>query len=266
MTEQAGQSIGARLRTAREQSGKSLRHIADATKLAMRTLEALESEKIAQLPGGIYRRAIVRAYARETGLDPEVILRAFLAEHPDDLPAPPPLPTRKPTSYDLPPEPEQKEVRPRTWHAVVSVLGAIVPIAAGFLYFSIGVRGADAPRHVADVLPLRANDVWQPEMVPAAGFSEAPPALGRPVSLMITVTSHTELHVVADGRQVVARKLQPGELVELDLSRDVVLSGDDAGAVHFSINGRAGRQLGAAGTPLNVRIGRDDYDSWLVQP
>jgi transcriptional regulator with XRE-family HTH domain len=266
MTEQAGQSIGARLRTAREQSGKSLRHIADATKLAMRTLEALESERIGQLPRGIYRRAIVRAYAREIGLEPEVILRAFLAEHPDDLPALPPLPTRRPTSYDPPPQPEQKEVRPRTWHAVVSVLGALIPIAAGVLYFSIGVRGAHAPRHVADVRPARADDVRRPEMVAAAGFSESAPALGHPVSVMITVTSHTELQVVADGRQVVARKLKPGELVDLALSQDVVLSGDDAGAVHFSINGRAGRQLGAAGTPLNVRIGRDDYDSWLVQP
>lgn len=265
MTEQAGHTIGALLRDAREQSGKSLRQIADATKLSVRTLGALEAEKIEQLPGGIYRRAIVRAYAREIRLDPEVILRAFLQHHPDDLPAPPPLPARKPTSYDLPPEPEQEPVPPR-WHAVASVLGAVVPIAAGILYFAIGVRGADAPRQVADVLSQRAGDEWQPEIVPAAGFSDAPLALGRPVSLMITVSSHTELQVVADGRQVVARKLQPGERVQLDLSQDVVLSGDNAGAVHFSINGRAGRQLGAAGAPLNVRIGRDDYDSWLVQP
>jgi cytoskeletal protein RodZ len=38
MTEQASESIGARLRSAREQSGKTLRQIADATKFGVRTL------------------------------------------------------------------------------------------------------------------------------------------------------------------------------------------------------------------------------------
>lgn len=268
MTDHAGERIGARLRRAREESGKSLRQIADATKLTVRTLDALESEKITQLPGGIYRRAIVRAYAREIGVDPEAILRAFLEQHPDDLPALPPPVTRKPTSYDLPPEPVVTKAAPRPWRVVLSALGALIPIAAGILYFAISVRGADRARTVADadMVAPRGTDVWQPSIVPAAGFSEAPPAFGRPVSVLITVSSHTKLEVVADGRQVVARRVRPGERVQLDLSHDVVLSGDNAGAVHFSINGRAGRTLGAAGAPLNVRIGRDDYDSWLVQP
>ena len=66
MTELGPESIGTRLRVAREQSGLSLRQIADATKLSVRALDALERERIAQLPGGIYRRAIVRAYARKS--------------------------------------------------------------------------------------------------------------------------------------------------------------------------------------------------------
>lgn len=265
MTEAGPHTIGSRLRVAREQSGLSLRQIADSTKLSVRALEALERERIAQLPGGIYRRAIVRAYAREIGLNPEVTLREFLQQHPDDLPAPPPLPSPQAALYDPVPVPEAPHARPRTLHAVLSILGALIPILAGILYFTIGLRGADVPRHVGDVIPPRAADIWHPDLVPAAGFSEVPP-LGRPVSLMITVSSSCELRVVADGREVVARQLDAGELLQLDLSRDVVISGDNAGAVHFSINGRAGKQLGVAGAPLNVRIGRDDYDSFLVQP
>ena len=126
MTEQSGERIGVRLQHAREQSGKSLHEIANATKLTVRTLTALELERIEQLPGGIYRRAIVRAYAREVGLNPEIILRAFLAQHPDDLPPLAPLPTRKPTSYDLPPEPAPAKRTPRPIHAMVSVVGAII--------------------------------------------------------------------------------------------------------------------------------------------
>jgi cytoskeletal protein RodZ len=88
-------TFGARLRQARETRGVSLRHIADVTKLSVRTLEALERGKMGYLPGGIYRRSIVRSYARLIGLDPEAALHEFLAEYPDDLPPPPGAPTPK---------------------------------------------------------------------------------------------------------------------------------------------------------------------------
>src|SRR5262245_2906244 len=104
MIKQDNQRIRARLRAAREQSGKSLQQIAEPTKLTVRRLSAFEAEKIDQLAGGIYRRAIVRAYAREAGLNPEVMVRVFLEQHPDDLPALPPLGTRKPASYELMPD------------------------------------------------------------------------------------------------------------------------------------------------------------------
>jgi hypothetical protein len=45
----------------------------------------------------------------------------------------------------------------------------------------------------------------------------------------------------------------------------VVLLGDNAGAVHFSINGRPGRALGVDGAALSVRIRRAEYLSWLIQ-
>jgi cytoskeletal protein RodZ len=99
-------AFGARLRVAREARGVSLRHIADVTKLPLRMLEALERGKVSRLPGGIYRRSIVRSYAREIGLDPEATLRDFLKQWPDDLPPPkgsepeapePPEPARGPS-------------------------------------------------------------------------------------------------------------------------------------------------------------------------
>lgn len=80
--------LGLALRTKREAAGRSLRDVADVTKLGVRTLEALERNQIERLPPGIFRRSVVRAYAREIGLDPEATLLAFLARHPDDLPPP----------------------------------------------------------------------------------------------------------------------------------------------------------------------------------
>jgi cytoskeletal protein RodZ len=72
------------LKWAREQSGVSLRHIADTTKISVRMLEALERNDIARLPGGIFSRALVRSYAATIGLDPESTVRDFVMSFPDD--------------------------------------------------------------------------------------------------------------------------------------------------------------------------------------
>lgn len=80
-------NFGHMLRQAREHSGVTLRDIADATKLSVATLQALENNRMTQLPGGIYRRAIVRAFAGAVGLDPEATLRTFLEQYPDDVPS-----------------------------------------------------------------------------------------------------------------------------------------------------------------------------------
>jgi cytoskeletal protein RodZ len=69
-----------KLRRAREQKGVSLREISSATKISVVALEALERGTLSRLPGGIFSRAFVRAYALEVGLEPEATVQEFLAE------------------------------------------------------------------------------------------------------------------------------------------------------------------------------------------
>ena len=76
--------FGARMRQVREQRGVSLRQIADATKISVSALEALERNDISRLPGGIFSRGFVRSYAAEIGADPEQTVREFLAQFPHD--------------------------------------------------------------------------------------------------------------------------------------------------------------------------------------
>jgi cytoskeleton protein RodZ len=76
--------FGSRMRHAREQRGVSLRQIADATKISVSQLEALERNDISRLPGGIFSRAFVRSYAAEVGVDPEQTVRDFLSQFPHD--------------------------------------------------------------------------------------------------------------------------------------------------------------------------------------
>ena len=76
--------FGSRLRDTRERRGVSLRQIANATKISVSVLEALERNDISRLPGGIFGRAFVRSYATEVGLDPEETIRQFLEEFPQE--------------------------------------------------------------------------------------------------------------------------------------------------------------------------------------
>lgn len=69
-----------RLRQARAAKGVSLHDIAASTKISVGALESLERGELTRLPGGIFSRAFVRAYALEVGLDPEETVTEFLAE------------------------------------------------------------------------------------------------------------------------------------------------------------------------------------------
>lgn len=76
--------FGGRMKRLREQRGVALRDIADTTKISVSALEALERNDISRLPGGIFSRGFVRAYAEQIGADPEVAVREFLARFPHD--------------------------------------------------------------------------------------------------------------------------------------------------------------------------------------
>jgi cytoskeleton protein RodZ len=70
-------SFGERLRREREMRGIGLDEIATATKISARNLRALEDEKFDQLPGGIFNKGFVRAYAKFLGIDEEDIVAQY---------------------------------------------------------------------------------------------------------------------------------------------------------------------------------------------
>jgi cytoskeletal protein RodZ len=64
------------VKTWRLEKGISLEAIADATKLGIRVLEAIEAGDFKKLPGGIYNTNYIKQYARAIGFD-EANLLAF---------------------------------------------------------------------------------------------------------------------------------------------------------------------------------------------
>jgi transcriptional regulator with XRE-family HTH domain len=77
------ESFGTRLRLQRERQHIALPTIAEQTKINRPLLEALERDDMSCWPGGIFRRAYVRAYAQAIGLEPDVVVREFLGLYPD---------------------------------------------------------------------------------------------------------------------------------------------------------------------------------------
>jgi cytoskeleton protein RodZ len=71
-------SFGEELRLAREAQGITLRHISDQTRISIRYLEAIESNDYKRLPGGIFNRSFIKAYAKQIGFDEKEAIEGYL--------------------------------------------------------------------------------------------------------------------------------------------------------------------------------------------
>jgi cytoskeleton protein RodZ len=147
--------FGSRLRDARERRGMSLRHIANATKITVTALEALERNDVSRLPGGIFSRAFVRSYAVEVGLDPDEAIRDFIAQFPNET-VPGRLQTRQAEESRHPESPADPEHAgtPGTSADAASSSGVapafvavtlIVLLGGAALYFATSGRRMAAP-------------------------------------------------------------------------------------------------------------------------
>jgi cytoskeletal protein RodZ len=71
--------FGEKFRKQREERGLELDAISNTTKISTRMLRALEDEHFDQLPGGVFNKGFVRAYARQIGLNEEEAVADYLA-------------------------------------------------------------------------------------------------------------------------------------------------------------------------------------------
>jgi transcriptional regulator with XRE-family HTH domain len=246
----------ARLRQAREDKGLSQRQVAEATKLSVRAIELLERDCVSDLPEGIYRRSIVRAVAREVGLNPEQLLAEFSSLHPDDLPTMPKNAIAEPKAAT-------------SINKALTLVSAALPVLAGIIYIVLPMMrttAVDKPKPAAQQQQRRVL-VPTAEVMPVGGFKEIAATTTRPVPVIVTLTisSRCQLRVVADGNEIVGRTMEQGETLPIELGGELMLMGDNAAAVQFSINGQAGRLLGEPGDILSTRIGRDDYQDFLAR-
>ena len=71
-------SFGEKLKLEREKRNITLEQISFSTKIGTRMLQALEEDRFSQLPGGIFNKGFVRAYAHVVGLDEDQAVADYL--------------------------------------------------------------------------------------------------------------------------------------------------------------------------------------------
>jgi cytoskeletal protein RodZ len=69
--------FGNELRIERERRKITLETICSVTKVSVRHLQALEAGNLAELPGGVFRKGIVRSYLTAVGLEEDAWLERF---------------------------------------------------------------------------------------------------------------------------------------------------------------------------------------------
>jgi len=70
--------FGKKFRKARESKELTLEAVSNVTKISARMLQAIEEEDFDRLPGGVFNKGFIRAYAKHLGLDPEIAIAEYL--------------------------------------------------------------------------------------------------------------------------------------------------------------------------------------------
>ena len=259
--------VGARLRAAREAKQITLREIAATTKISVSALEAVEQNDVTRLPGGIFTRAFVRAYANEVGLDAEETMRDYIEQVPPETVKEASRADLLADGYD-----EFKSQR-RMAGTVMTLLVVGIPLAGGLLY--LGTRDFtsvdEAAGRVVETQPAAVNESLAASestvvALPVAGANESDDqgAVAELLSLVLQPTDDCWVSLTIDGVLIFSRVMQGGERESYQAGDEIVINIGDAGAFEFTINQRPGRSLGAPGEVVTARITPQHVGSFLV--
>ena len=191
------QSVGERLRAAREEKGFSLEDIAAETRIPHRHLESLENGDWERLPAPTYTIGFAKSYASAVGLDRAEIgeqLRAEMGGFRND--------TSTVESFE-PADPARTMPK---W----LVFSAIAVIVLAVIFFTW----------------MRNQSITEPEEAPAVAEQPVqqvpPPAAQQPAQqataegpVVLTATSEAWIRVTDQGRTLFEGILQPGQRYEV---------------------------------------------------
>jgi len=208
--------------------GITLEEIAEATKIGTRSLRALEQQDFDKLPGGIFNKGFVRAYARYLGLDEEQAVADYLAAL-GEAQAAGKATRPEPAANAVSPErdiflPEAEESEPlRLPLGPIAVLVVVaVLLFSGWRYYTRNglpnlrhVRAAAQPPSPPAAKPAAAADASHP------GTSAAPAIDGFVVR--VKAREDAWISITADGKPVISAVLPKESEKSVRAQQSVVL-------------------------------------------
>lgn len=266
--------LGARLKNARESRGLSLHGVSDMTKISIPLLEALERDEYARLPGGIFSRSFVKAYATAVGLDADSAVAQFIeerAQHDREAEA---------TTGEPQVTPEDRDFLQRQQRAVRLlrlVLVVVAALAVAVLVYELWVwwprpepAVVTTPHTAPPASPPPASD--QPASAPARSPEAPPPGEParpepprKPMVFEFTASAPCWLELTADGVIVFSRQLQAGEKHRAEARQELRVNAGDAGVLQWQIDGAPATVLGEAGKSARATVTPDTKKKYLAR-
>ena len=267
-------SFGERLKKEREKRGLTLEEVSAATKIGVRSLRALEQEKFDLLPGGIFNKGFVRAYAKHLGLDDEVVVADYLEAAGESSPAPTIAdPTEAQNAQELR---DLGSSQPLPWVTMAAIVVVGTLLLAVWHYYSQrkGSQGiAVQDSAVSSPASSSASSSGSASSeAPSAGAQSSSPATASPSPRASPITANSTpatstvsasssfelslravdevwLSMTVDAQQPSEAILSRGQSKTLQASDKVVIRVGNPVALQVSINGKRIPIRGVEGQP-----------------
>jgi cytoskeletal protein RodZ len=266
-------SVASDLKAERERRNVALAQIAAQTNISLRHLHSLEEGRFGDLPGGMYNRAIIRAYCECLRTDPKPILERYEAEL---------SPAAEKASRSRRRIPRDNKFER---HYPIIVWSIMLLLSATGLFFSrkwiasvfspyFSRPPAPAAPYGTTARPASSATATSPETSTAAAASEPagnqaavePVSASTPLCLEIEAAEESWISVQADERPALSRLLKAGETQSLSASERFLIHTGNAGGVRLKINGRALKKLGKPGEVVKVQLDRMNFEQFIDQP
>jgi cytoskeletal protein RodZ len=281
-------SVASDLKSEREKRKISLAQIAADTRISLRHLESLEEGRYADLPGGMYNRAFLKAYCESIHIDQREIMRRYEAEILPFSDNPPK------SRVHIPPQNSSLRFSPlivwslmllisatglffsRKWiRTVFSPYFPHPPVASARLEPEPRppaasprpepeLRSPDAPSAPQPSAPIVSPAEPSVPSSPSASQETAVPATAL-LRLEIVVTAKCWISIDRDGRPAVRKLLEPGEVQSLDAAEKFFLVIGNAGGVHLKINGKPAKPIGNPGEVVKLLIDEKNLPDLIDQ-